>query len=67
MSNDAMYLLLSSVPRGGPGSDACTAEALARIPPIPASAKVLDLGCGMKQSTVSCIRAGKLELPKRSN
>src|SRR5581483_3957758 len=56
MSNDAMYLLLSSVPRGGPGSDACTAEALARIPPIPASAKVLDLGCGSGWQTLVLAR-----------
>jgi SAM-dependent methyltransferase len=41
-----MMLLLSDLPRGGPGSDACTLEALRRLPPLPPHPIVLDLGCG---------------------
>ena len=42
-SNDSLQII---VPRQGPGSDACTREALRRLPELPPAPRVLDLGCG---------------------
>ena len=40
------FLVHQGVAREGPGNDASTREALRRLPPLPASPRVLDLGCG---------------------
>jgi serine/threonine-protein kinase HipA len=50
--SEALFRLFESMPRQGPGSDACTREALRRLPPLPAAARVLDLGCGTGASTL---------------
>jgi serine/threonine-protein kinase HipA len=47
----ALFHLFEPLPRQGPGSDACTREALRRLPELPA-ARVLDLGCGTGRSTL---------------
>jgi serine/threonine-protein kinase HipA len=45
------------LPREGPGTDACTLEALRRLPPLPPSPRVLDLGCGPGAQTLVLARA----------
>jgi SAM-dependent methyltransferase len=49
---DAFFRLFEGLPRQGPGSDACTSEALRRLPPLPARPRVLDLGCGAGRQTL---------------
>ena len=50
--SEALFRLFETLPRQGPGSDACTREALRRLPPLPAAPRVLDLGCGAGASTL---------------
>ncbi len=50
--SQALFRLFETMPRQGPGSDACTREALRRLPALPAAARVLDLGCGTGASTL---------------
>jgi serine/threonine-protein kinase HipA len=52
LSDEALFLLHSGFPREGPGSDACTAEALRRLPRLPSDPVVLDLGCGPGRSSL---------------
>ena len=52
MSAAAFFTLYSNIPRLGPGSDACTREALKRLPTIPSSPRVVDLGCGTGRQTL---------------
>jgi SAM-dependent methyltransferase len=47
-----MFRLFEGLPRQGPGSDACTREALRRLGALPAAPRVLDLGCGSGRSTL---------------
>ncbi|WP_233261327.1 class I SAM-dependent methyltransferase [Vitiosangium sp. GDMCC 1.1324] len=50
-------LLHTDLPREGPGSDACTREALGRLRPFLAtSPRVLDLGCGPGRQTLVLAR-----------
>lgn len=51
MSAEAFFTLYSGLPRYGPGSDACTREALRRLPALPPSPRVVDLGCGTGRQT----------------
>jgi serine/threonine-protein kinase HipA len=48
---DALFLLHSGLPREAPGSDESTREALRRLGPLPASPRVVDLGCGPGKQT----------------
>jgi SAM-dependent methyltransferase len=48
----ALFVLHQGLPRQGPGSDACTREALRRLPPLPSRPRVLDLGCGPGRHTL---------------
>ena len=50
--SEAFFRLFEGLPRQGPGSDACTREALARLGVLPAKPRVLDLGCGSGRSTL---------------
>jgi serine/threonine-protein kinase HipA len=43
---ESLFRLFEGLPRQGPGSDACTREALRRLGPLPQAPRVLDLGCG---------------------
>jgi cyclopropane fatty-acyl-phospholipid synthase-like methyltransferase len=49
---EAFFRLYEGLPRQGPGSDACTREALRRLPPLPAQPRVVDLGCGAGRQTL---------------
>ncbi|MGH6917418.1 MAG: SAM-dependent methyltransferase, partial [Geminicoccaceae bacterium] len=51
--SEAVFRLFEWLPRQGPGSDACTREALRRLPALPAGPRVLDLGCGSGRSTLA--------------
>ncbi|MCT7985013.1 class I SAM-dependent methyltransferase [Laspinema sp. A4] len=46
MDLEALFTVHCNLPREGPGSDEATREAIRRLPPLPRSPKVLDLGCG---------------------
>jgi SAM-dependent methyltransferase len=52
LTDDALFLLHRDLPREGPGSDACTAEALRRLPGLPSDPVVIDLGCGPGRSSL---------------
>lgn len=47
-----LFRLFEGLPRQGPGSDACTREALRRLPALPEAPRVLDLGCGAGRSAL---------------
>lgn len=51
MSLETLFTLYARMPRGGPGSDDWTREALRQLPALPPSPRVLDLGCGPGQQT----------------
>lgn len=51
-SFEAIFRLHAGLPRQAPGSDACTRDALRRLPPLPEAPVVLDLGCGPGRSTL---------------
>jgi SAM-dependent methyltransferase len=53
---DAMAVLHQGLTREGPGDDACTQEALARLPALPPHPVVLDLGCGPGRQTLVLAR-----------
>ncbi len=55
---DAFFRVYTSLPQAGPGSDASTLEALRRLQPrLPASPRVMDLGCGPGRQTLALARA----------
>ncbi|MFB3133964.1 MAG: methyltransferase domain-containing protein [Rhodothermales bacterium] len=43
---DLFFEIHRDLPREAPGSDACTARALAMAPPLPNDPHILDIGCG---------------------
>jgi serine/threonine-protein kinase HipA len=56
MSLDAFFQLHSGLSQQGPGSDDATREALRRLGPLPASPRVIDLGCGPGRQTLVLAR-----------
>jgi serine/threonine-protein kinase HipA len=60
--SEAFFRLFEGLPRQGPGSDACTREALRRLPELPAAPRVLDLGCGSGRSTLVLAHALRTEV-----
>ncbi len=52
----AFLTLHRGIPREGPGSDECTRKALQKLPPLPESPRVLDLGCGPGRQTLVLAR-----------
>lgn len=51
------FLVHRDLPREGPGCDAATLRALRRLPALPASPRVFDLGCGPGAQTLVLARA----------
>jgi SAM-dependent methyltransferase len=51
--SEALFRLFEGLPQQGPGSDACTREALRRLGPLPAAPRVLELGCGSGRATLA--------------
>ncbi|WP_426734272.1 SAM-dependent methyltransferase [Myxococcus faecalis] len=56
-TDEAFFTLYSDLPRLGPGSDACTREALGRLPSLPPTPRVVDLGCGNGRQTLALAEA----------
>jgi SAM-dependent methyltransferase len=46
------YELFEALPRQGPGDEASTLRALSLLPPLPATARILDVGCGAGTQTL---------------
>jgi len=61
VSLEAFFRLFSGLPRQGPGSDDSTREALRRLPRLPPSPRVVDLGCGPGRQTL--VLAQELRVP----
>lgn len=59
MNLEAFFTLHSDLPREGPGSDASTLKAINRLPGLPESPHVLDLGCGPGRQTLVLARTLK--------
>ena len=49
---DLFFEIHRDLPREAPGSDACTARALAMIPSLPKEPHILDIGCGPGAQTL---------------
>ncbi|HEO71079.1 MAG TPA: class I SAM-dependent methyltransferase [Candidatus Hydrogenedentes bacterium] len=56
MDFESFFKLHTGIPREGPGSDEATLEALRRLPPLPDSPRVLDIGCGPGKQTLIVAR-----------
>ena len=52
----SFFTLYTGLPQCGPGSDASTRKALDRVSGLPASPRVLDLGCGSGRQTLALAR-----------
>jgi SAM-dependent methyltransferase len=48
---DFFYQVFEALPRQGPGCTGATRKAFSYLPPLPADAKILDLGCGSGTQT----------------
>ncbi|WP_163993590.1 class I SAM-dependent methyltransferase [Pyxidicoccus caerfyrddinensis] len=52
MNLEAFFTLYNDLPQFGPGSVACTLEALKRLPTLPPAPRVVDVGCGSGRQTL---------------
>lgn len=53
---EAMFALHTDMPRGGPGSDEHTMEAIRQLPPLGPSPRIFDLACGTGKSALVLAR-----------
>lgn len=56
MDMTAFFTLHRNLPREGPGSDEATREAIRRLPPLPPSPRIMDIGCGPGKQTLVLAR-----------
>lgn len=59
LDHEIFWQVHRDLPREAPGSDASTLRALSMLPGLPASARILDIGCGPGAQTVALARATK--------
>lgn len=59
LNNEIFWQVHRNLPREAPGSDASTLQALAMLPGLPASTRILDIGCGPGAQSVALARATK--------
>jgi SAM-dependent methyltransferase len=57
LNNEIFWQVHRDLPREAPGSDGSTLRALSMLPGLPASARILDIGCGPGAQTVALARA----------
>ena len=57
MSLDSLHALHDPIPRGAPGSDASTRRAIAHLPDLSPSPRILDVGCGKGKQTLVLARS----------
>ncbi|WP_298817945.1 cyclopropane-fatty-acyl-phospholipid synthase family protein [uncultured Chloroflexus sp.] len=57
LNHNIFWQVHRDLPREAPGSDDSTLRALSMLPALPASARILDIGCGPGAQTVALARA----------
>jgi len=57
LNREIFWQVHCDLPREAPGSDSSTPRALSMLPRLPASARILDIGCGPGAQTVALARA----------
>lgn len=61
MTETALFMLFSELPREGVGSDDVTRKAISLLPSLPSSPNILDIGCGSGKQTL--VLAQELQTP----
>lgn len=56
MDYSFLFKMFASLPRQGPGSNACTRKAFSVLTALPARAEIADIGCGVGMQTVELAR-----------
>jgi SAM-dependent methyltransferase len=59
LDHEIFWEIHRDLPREAPGSDEATLQAFAMLPNLPASAAILDIGCGPGAQTVALARASQ--------
>jgi len=62
LDQEVFWQIHRDLPREAPGSDASTLRALAKLPGLPAAARILDIGCGPGTQTLALARASQASL-----
>lgn len=62
LGHEIFWQVHCDLPREAPGSDASTLRALSMLPGLPASARILDIGCGPGAQTVALARATQADV-----
>lgn len=62
LNHEIFWQVHCDLPREAPGSDASTLQALGMIPSLPASPRILDIGCGPGAQTVALARATQADV-----